>query len=281
MPAYIDRLQAITGVTEVGFSRSERLEKKAAGEKPASGPARPNSGAGASSGDCRNGDEQRRSSRSWRTSRPTRRSRPRPRRAAGGAGDQPAAPNTGAATTTPAAARAHPDRIHGDRRFEMTPQARSLGATIAIGVALLAALWFLAIAPKRSEKAAGHDERRRSAGTARRGEGPGRDVHRVTQPVRRADDRAARPRQGRAVSRRHLGDAARAAAPREGARQRAAPRRAEGRRGRRTQRRPPAPRLPARSPGRAGWLRCRSRSSTRASTSTSSTSSRPFAARCA
>lgn len=35
----------------------------------------------------------------------------------------------------------------------MTPQARSIGATIAIGVALLAALWFLAIAPKRSDKA--------------------------------------------------------------------------------------------------------------------------------
>lgn len=36
----------------------------------------------------------------------------------------------------------------------MTPQMRSLGATIAIGVALLATLWFLAIAPKRSEKSA-------------------------------------------------------------------------------------------------------------------------------
>lgn len=36
----------------------------------------------------------------------------------------------------------------------MTPQARSIGAMVAIGIALLATLWFLAIAPKRSEKAA-------------------------------------------------------------------------------------------------------------------------------
>lgn len=35
----------------------------------------------------------------------------------------------------------------------MTAQARSLAATIAIGLAALAALWFVAIAPKRSEKA--------------------------------------------------------------------------------------------------------------------------------
>jgi Tfp pilus assembly protein PilO len=35
----------------------------------------------------------------------------------------------------------------------MTAQTRSLAATIAIGIALLAALWFMAIAPKRSEKA--------------------------------------------------------------------------------------------------------------------------------
>lgn len=35
----------------------------------------------------------------------------------------------------------------------MTSQARSVGATIAIGVVLLAALWFMAIAPKRSEQA--------------------------------------------------------------------------------------------------------------------------------
>lgn len=35
----------------------------------------------------------------------------------------------------------------------MTPQARMLAATIAIGVALFAALWFLAIAPARSDKA--------------------------------------------------------------------------------------------------------------------------------
>ncbi|HVF78486.1 MAG TPA: hypothetical protein VNA28_09320, partial [Solirubrobacteraceae bacterium] len=35
----------------------------------------------------------------------------------------------------------------------MTPQARSIGATVAIGIALLATLWFLAIAPKRSQKA--------------------------------------------------------------------------------------------------------------------------------
>jgi Tfp pilus assembly protein PilO len=34
----------------------------------------------------------------------------------------------------------------------MNPQVRTLAATIAAGVALLAALWFLAIAPKRSEK---------------------------------------------------------------------------------------------------------------------------------
>lgn len=35
----------------------------------------------------------------------------------------------------------------------MTPQVRTLAATIAAGVALFGALWFLAIAPKRSEKA--------------------------------------------------------------------------------------------------------------------------------
>jgi Tfp pilus assembly protein PilO len=35
----------------------------------------------------------------------------------------------------------------------MTPQVRALAVTIAVGVALFAALWFTAIAPKRSEKA--------------------------------------------------------------------------------------------------------------------------------
>lgn len=45
VPSYIDRLHAITGVTEVGFSRSERLEKAAKG-----------SGGPADSSDCRNGD---------------------------------------------------------------------------------------------------------------------------------------------------------------------------------------------------------------------------------
>ena len=40
VPAYIDRLHSITGVTEVGFGRSERLETKADG----------------GGGDCRNGD---------------------------------------------------------------------------------------------------------------------------------------------------------------------------------------------------------------------------------
>lgn len=44
VPSYIDRLHSITGVTEVGFGRSERLEKKADG------------GASGSGGDCRNGD---------------------------------------------------------------------------------------------------------------------------------------------------------------------------------------------------------------------------------
>jgi Tfp pilus assembly protein PilN len=42
VPAYIDKLHAITGVTEVGFSRSERLEKAGS--------------AGGGGGDCRNGD---------------------------------------------------------------------------------------------------------------------------------------------------------------------------------------------------------------------------------
>lgn len=36
----------------------------------------------------------------------------------------------------------------------MTPQARALAAAIAAGLALFAALWFLAIGPKRSEQAA-------------------------------------------------------------------------------------------------------------------------------
>ena len=43
VPSYIDRLHGITGVTDVGFSRSERLEK--GGE-----------GTGSGGGDCRNGD---------------------------------------------------------------------------------------------------------------------------------------------------------------------------------------------------------------------------------
>jgi type IV pilus assembly protein PilM len=47
VPAYIDRLQAMTGVTDVAFSRSERLEK---GGETGSGSD--------SSGDCRNGDSR-------------------------------------------------------------------------------------------------------------------------------------------------------------------------------------------------------------------------------
>ena len=47
VPAYIDRLQDITGVTEVGFSRSARLDKTAKAE-----------GGGGGEGDCRNGDER-------------------------------------------------------------------------------------------------------------------------------------------------------------------------------------------------------------------------------
>ncbi|HVF78485.1 MAG TPA: pilus assembly protein PilM [Solirubrobacteraceae bacterium] len=105
VPAYIDRLRAITGVTEVGFSRSERLEKAAA--KPGSGPARPNSGAGAGSGDCRNGDEKTaqfslvayfKASAALQASTAAAASP-----AAPAASGQPAAPNTGGPTTTPTA----------------------------------------------------------------------------------------------------------------------------------------------------------------------------------
>jgi type IV pilus assembly protein PilM len=46
VPSYIDRLHAITGVTEVGFSRSERLEKAGTG----------GGDAGGASGDCRGGN---------------------------------------------------------------------------------------------------------------------------------------------------------------------------------------------------------------------------------
>jgi type IV pilus assembly protein PilM len=44
VPAYIDRLQLLTGVTDVGFNRSERLEKKST------------AAAAAGSGDCRGND---------------------------------------------------------------------------------------------------------------------------------------------------------------------------------------------------------------------------------
>ena len=47
VPAYIDRLHTMTGVTEVAFSRSERLQKGSTGTK-----ASPDAGGG----DCRNGD---------------------------------------------------------------------------------------------------------------------------------------------------------------------------------------------------------------------------------
>jgi len=45
VPAYIDRLQLLTGVTEVAFSRSERLDKQAGGKAD-----------GAGTGDCRGSD---------------------------------------------------------------------------------------------------------------------------------------------------------------------------------------------------------------------------------
>jgi type IV pilus assembly protein PilM len=105
VPAYIDRLHGITGVTEIGFGRSERLEKKAG--TSASGAARPNSGAGASSGDCRNGDE-RTAQFSLVTYFKPNAAQQAAAAAAAGAGapaadGQPAAPNTGSATTAPAA----------------------------------------------------------------------------------------------------------------------------------------------------------------------------------
>ena len=46
VPAYMDRLHAMTGVTEVGFSRSERLEKS--GQRAV--------GTASSDGDCRGND---------------------------------------------------------------------------------------------------------------------------------------------------------------------------------------------------------------------------------
>jgi type IV pilus assembly protein PilM len=100
VPAYIDRLGAMTGVTDVGFSRSVRLEKKA-GAKTAGGPARPNSGAGAGSGDCRNGDE-----RAAQFSLVTyfKADAVQPAATAAPAGAPPATPNTGPATPAPAAA---------------------------------------------------------------------------------------------------------------------------------------------------------------------------------
>jgi len=45
VPAYIDRLHLMTGVTEVGFSRAEKLDKKADGAAAAGG-----------GGDCFNND---------------------------------------------------------------------------------------------------------------------------------------------------------------------------------------------------------------------------------
>lgn len=53
VPAYIDRLQLLSGVTEVGFSRSERLDKKPGGA--ATGAPAPTAGSGAG-GDCRGND---------------------------------------------------------------------------------------------------------------------------------------------------------------------------------------------------------------------------------
>jgi len=53
VPAYIDRLQAMTGVTDVAFSRSERTDKDAGSTSTTTGS---NSSAGI--GDCRNGDSR-------------------------------------------------------------------------------------------------------------------------------------------------------------------------------------------------------------------------------
>jgi len=107
VPAYIDRLHAITGVTEVGFSRSERLAK-AASKTSGSGPARPNSGAGAGSGDCRNGDTRTAqfSLVTYFKANPAQQGTVAPTGSSDAAAAlaQPAAPNTGPATTTPAAA---------------------------------------------------------------------------------------------------------------------------------------------------------------------------------
>ncbi len=108
VPAYIDRLHAITGVTEVGFSRSERLPK-AASKTSGSGPARPNSGAGAGSGDCRNGDPRTAqfSLVTYFKANPAQQATAAPTGASDAAAAlaQPAAPNTGPATTTPAPAQ--------------------------------------------------------------------------------------------------------------------------------------------------------------------------------
>lgn len=52
VPAYMDRLRGIGRATEVGFSRSERLEKSASGSASGAG----SGGGGGGGGDCRNGD---------------------------------------------------------------------------------------------------------------------------------------------------------------------------------------------------------------------------------
>jgi type IV pilus assembly protein PilM len=103
VPAYIDSLRAITGVTEVGFSRSERLDK-AAGSKSSGGPARANSGAAAGSGDCRDGDEKAAQFSLVTYFQATAAQQAATATPAGGApaaaAAQPAAPNTGSPTTT-------------------------------------------------------------------------------------------------------------------------------------------------------------------------------------
>ena len=103
VPAYIDRLQAITGVADVRFNRSERLEKKAASANSRSGPARPSSGAGAGSGDCRNGDDRRAQFSLVTYFEADAAQQAAAGAAAPAAAAQPAAPNTGPATTKPAA----------------------------------------------------------------------------------------------------------------------------------------------------------------------------------
>jgi type IV pilus assembly protein PilM len=104
VPTYNDRLQGITGVTQVGFSRSERLAKVSG--TSASGPARANSGASASSGDCRNGDEKTAQFSLVTYFKANAAQQATSVSAAGAAGApaaQPAAPNKGPAATTPAA----------------------------------------------------------------------------------------------------------------------------------------------------------------------------------